>query len=172
MGLVALRHVGSSQTRARTRVPCIGRWILNHCTTREARQLFFLLFKIPCYHGRFPMITVLSFVQFLDSNTNCRDIYEAPHNISGFPPIPSCTPIYSFCISYLLLLDKLTSNFSGLKQHLLSHGFWGSGMQEQFGWSCLRVSHEVAVKQSAWDAVVWSLNRGWKVRFQGGSLMC
>ena len=28
-------HVGSSRTRARTRVPCIGRWILNHCTTRE-----------------------------------------------------------------------------------------------------------------------------------------
>ena len=37
-GLVAPRHVGSSQTRARTRVPCIGRQILNHCTTREARQ--------------------------------------------------------------------------------------------------------------------------------------
>ena len=36
MGLVALRHVGSSQTRARTRVPCIGRQILNHCATREA----------------------------------------------------------------------------------------------------------------------------------------
>ena len=36
MGLVAPRHVGSSQTRARTRVPCIGRWILNHCATREA----------------------------------------------------------------------------------------------------------------------------------------
>ena len=35
-GLVALRHVGSSQTRARTRVPCIGRQILNHCATREA----------------------------------------------------------------------------------------------------------------------------------------
>ena len=34
-GLVALRHVGSSRTRARTRVPCIGRWSLNHCTTRE-----------------------------------------------------------------------------------------------------------------------------------------
>ena len=25
----------SSPTRDRTRVPCIGRWILNHCTTRE-----------------------------------------------------------------------------------------------------------------------------------------
>ena len=35
-GLVALRHVGSSWTRARTRVPFIGRQILNHCATREA----------------------------------------------------------------------------------------------------------------------------------------
>ena len=36
MGLVALRHVGSSQTRARTRVPCIGKRVLNHCATGEA----------------------------------------------------------------------------------------------------------------------------------------
>ena len=28
--------MGSSRTRARTCVPCIGRRILNHCTTREA----------------------------------------------------------------------------------------------------------------------------------------
>ena len=35
-GSVAPQHVGSSRTRARTRVPCIGRWILNHCATREA----------------------------------------------------------------------------------------------------------------------------------------
>ena len=35
-GLVAPRHVGSSQTRARTRVPCTGRQTLNHCATREA----------------------------------------------------------------------------------------------------------------------------------------
>ena len=34
-GLVAPRHVGSSRTRARTCVPCIGRRILNHCATRE-----------------------------------------------------------------------------------------------------------------------------------------
>ena len=38
-GPAALRHVGSSQTRARTRVPCIGRQILNHCATREALYL-------------------------------------------------------------------------------------------------------------------------------------
>ena len=34
-GLVAPWHVGSSQTRAQTRVPWIGRQILNHCATRE-----------------------------------------------------------------------------------------------------------------------------------------
>ena len=42
-GPAAPRHVGSSQTRARTRVPSIGRQILNHCTTREARLVGFLI---------------------------------------------------------------------------------------------------------------------------------
>ena len=43
-GLVALRHVGSSQTRAQTRVPLIGRRTPNHCATREAPKLkLFLL---------------------------------------------------------------------------------------------------------------------------------
>ena len=40
-GLVAPRHVGSSQTRARAHVPCIGRRILNHCATREVPLFFF-----------------------------------------------------------------------------------------------------------------------------------
>ena len=35
MGFVAPRHVGSSRTRDQTRVPCIGRRILNHCATKE-----------------------------------------------------------------------------------------------------------------------------------------
>ena len=35
-GPAAPRHVGSSQTRARTRVPCTGRQTPNHCATREA----------------------------------------------------------------------------------------------------------------------------------------
>ena len=42
-GLVAPQHVGSSRSRTRTHVPCIGRQILNHCATREARQFFFFL---------------------------------------------------------------------------------------------------------------------------------
>ena len=42
MGLVAPRHVGSSRTRARTSVPCIGRRILIHCATREVPIHYFL----------------------------------------------------------------------------------------------------------------------------------
>ncbi|KAJ8785880.1 hypothetical protein J1605_006840 [Eschrichtius robustus] len=34
-GLVASGHVGSSRTRARTHVPCIGRQILNQCATKK-----------------------------------------------------------------------------------------------------------------------------------------
>ena len=47
-GLVAPQHVGSSQTRARTRVPCIGRRILNHCATREAPNSHFYADTIYC----------------------------------------------------------------------------------------------------------------------------
>ena len=43
-GRVAPRHAGSSQTRARTRVPRTGGQTLHHCATREARTLCL----IPC----------------------------------------------------------------------------------------------------------------------------
>ena len=39
--LAALRHVGSSRTRARTHVPRIGRRTFNHCATRDAPTLSF-----------------------------------------------------------------------------------------------------------------------------------
>ena len=42
-GLVVPQHVGSFQTRDQTCVPCIGRWTLNHCTTREVPKLNFWL---------------------------------------------------------------------------------------------------------------------------------
>ena len=46
MGLVAPRHMGSSRTRARTCVPCIGRQILNHCATREVPLILNFKMKI------------------------------------------------------------------------------------------------------------------------------
>ena len=42
-GLVAPRHVESSWSRDWTHVPCIGRWILNHCATREVPHSFLWL---------------------------------------------------------------------------------------------------------------------------------
>ena len=49
-GLVAQQHVGSSQTRALTHVPCIGRQIPNHCATREAPQISYLKECSPTTH--------------------------------------------------------------------------------------------------------------------------
>jgi len=40
-GLVALRHMGSSRSRDQTCVPCIGRWIVNHWTTKEVLEWYF-----------------------------------------------------------------------------------------------------------------------------------
>ena len=44
--------MGSSQTRARTHVPCIGRRILNHCATREAHEVNTLVFVFFCKEER------------------------------------------------------------------------------------------------------------------------
>ena len=63
-GLVALWHVGSSPTRARTRVPCIGRQTLNHCTTREVPILVFKRKFGKFGKGFFPPI----FLNFLHLN--------------------------------------------------------------------------------------------------------
>ena len=41
VGLVALWRVGSSWTRDWSHVPCTGRWILNHWTTREVPLMAF-----------------------------------------------------------------------------------------------------------------------------------
>ena len=41
-GLTASWHVGSSQTRDQTHVPCTGRQILNHWATKEVPDSAFL----------------------------------------------------------------------------------------------------------------------------------
>ena len=50
-GLVAPWHMGSSWTRDRTRVPCIGRWILNHCTTREVPKPIIFIIQLVMREG-------------------------------------------------------------------------------------------------------------------------
>ena len=70
-GPVALRHVGSSQTRARTRVPCIGRQTLNHCATREARNW---LFRCPgsCETSFIQNMKNQNVIRLLGSNTGSQ----------------------------------------------------------------------------------------------------
>ena len=45
-GFVPLRQMGSSRTRDRTCVHCIGRKILNHWNTREVLQKVLILFLL------------------------------------------------------------------------------------------------------------------------------
>ena len=64
------RHVGSSWPRDGTRVPCIGRQILTHCTTREVpllsiptervvceREVSLLVFQRRCRHTKEQTVT-------------------------------------------------------------------------------------------------------------------
>ena len=53
MDLVAPHHVESSPTRDQTCVPCIGRRILNHWTTREVLPANFEYFRKKKIHLHF-----------------------------------------------------------------------------------------------------------------------
>ena len=111
MGLFAPWHGESSQTRAWTRVPCIGRRILNHCATREALSLIFVNLITMCLGMilfgfilpgtlctswtwvtvSFPMLGKFSAI------TSSR-IFSGPFSLSS----PSGTPIMQCCPRYLL----------------------------------------------------------------------
>ena len=78
-GLVAPWHVGSSQTRARTRVPCIGRQILNHCATREAPRFAFLN-DLLCSHTELMDVTILL------GDTKDKEGVVYVHNAPTYPP--------------------------------------------------------------------------------------
>ena len=56
-GPAAPRHVGSSRTGARTRVPCIGKRTFNHCATREA-LICFLFSNFSCLCTRKLLIII------------------------------------------------------------------------------------------------------------------
>ena len=51
VGLVAPRHVKSSNTKDQTCIPCIGSWILIYYSNREVPHAFFLI----CYHRTLPL---------------------------------------------------------------------------------------------------------------------
>ena len=89
MGPVAPRHVGSSQTRARTRVPCIGRQILNHCTTREAPLVFL---KYSFLHVIFFCFPISYFYWILNSYYFIYIHFYYLYSLLNYSYLPFCFP--------------------------------------------------------------------------------
>ena len=87
MGLVALRHVGSSPTRYRTHVPCIGRQILNHWTTRGVHINFLKLFILIGGYLFYNIVVVFDIHQH-ESATGAH-VSRQPESPSHLPPHPS-----------------------------------------------------------------------------------
>ena len=97
-GLVAPRHVGSSQTRDQTCVPCIGRWILNYWTTKEV-PLIVVLICISLIISSFGYL--FKIVPF--SNPYTWDSSSTPHlQASG----TSFTTVKSNCLQYLSMYSS------------------------------------------------------------------
>ena len=76
---------------------------------------------------------------------------------------------YTQCISYLLLSNKLLQNNKQLLFHIISE-CQESG-SDWTGLLWLRVSNEAIVKLSARAALVWRLDEGTEIHFQGGAVM-
>ena len=63
-GLSCSEACGIFGTRARTPVPCVGRWILNHCATRDVPDVQLLNFQI-MWAIRFSFVLNLCWLGFL-----------------------------------------------------------------------------------------------------------
>ena len=95
-GLVAPQHVGSSQTRARTHVPCTGRWILNHCAIREVPhcQRLVVVFYLLNFCYMFRTILCRHYFQWL---------YNDPCNIWVY--------LYVFYIFFILFFEYVKDSW-------------------------------------------------------------
>ena len=77
MGIDAPRYAGSSQTRDRTSVPCIVRWILNLWTTREAQThglLIGITHRVSGLEAR--VLCVSAQKEFSKKQSNKREMYS------------------------------------------------------------------------------------------------
>ena len=121
-GLVAVQYVGSSQRRARTHVPCIGRRILNHCATREVPashsfliyQTSFFFFKLNSFF--FLIITYL-FIYFWLCWVFVSAQGLSPVAASGGHSSSRCTGL---SLSWPLLLRSTGSKHAG--SVVVAHG--------------------------------------------------
>ncbi|XP_073647756.1 clathrin heavy chain linker domain-containing protein 1 isoform X9 [Tursiops truncatus] len=140
-GPAAPRHVGSSRTGARSRVPCIGRRTLNHCATREAPAFPFLIklqlcsvaLKTP--HNLVPCTSCCWLMRIFSSSvwTSCAVVLplcklaSVPCPCSGRPPLecpPASSSPHSFSPIYGAFPERSSSHGSlhSLRSWLLKVG--------------------------------------------------
>ena len=103
-GLLAPWHVGSSWPRDQTRVPCSGRWILNHWTTRDVpiSPLFLNDFFLGCqfFPQHFEDVILLSSTTHIFFGKVHFNLIIASLNVMSL--------LYDFKIFYSLNLNSLT----------------------------------------------------------------
>ena len=92
--------MGSSQTRARTCVPCIGRQILNHCATREAQFIHFLNNPEGKYLAPFHTWLNRSKEKLRESRS-----YNESGNLDSNPSLIKAQPIVLFPLCPLFLCN-------------------------------------------------------------------
>ena len=80
MDLIALQHVESPWRRNQTHVLCIGRWILNHRTTKEVPKALFILVKL---RGYFWTLGIEMLNQW--SSVDCFSLHKLKKKVYVFP---------------------------------------------------------------------------------------
>ena len=125
-GSAASPHVGSSWTRARTHVPCIGRRTPNHCATREAPVVAIYLF-IYFYTAGSYSLSILYILVYVCQYQSPNSSHHHHHPTPAFPPwcpyicslhlclfLP-CKPVHLYHFSrfhiYVLIYDICFSLF-------------------------------------------------------------
>ena len=118
MGSVAPWHVGSSQTRDWTRVCCIGRQILNHCTTREV-PIFCYWIQIIC------VLMIMKFISFLLMQSLLSPLH-----------LLTLTLLYQNGLHYSLISfyqTNLSSFWKASFQKILKYSLWFAKNVHWFG---------------------------------------
>ena len=120
----------SSPTRDWTHVPCIGRWILYHWTTREVPVPAFFQFCICTSYILFILCTVkhtLCRVQFCGFWQRYIIVYLAPQSWCGGFPLPLKSPCVSppstpqfLAITVSIVLPFTKCHLNGIKHYLVS----------------------------------------------------
>ena len=129
-GLVALRHVESSQTRDWTNVACIGRQILIQCTTRKA--------LVPCFYLQFRLwIKILrtTYYSFLVTLT-CRNQGRRGNDGKRIK-LPVCWA-GSFPCPLTAFTPPPTASLNQIQHQRGVLELWGMGQAEEGTWDVHR----------------------------------